>query len=102
MPIAGSMHDSAASSGDRAGPFASHRSCCSQPLQEPRLHEHEELATRRSGNVHNVHVAGELLETGLAQHPASAVRSHTWVTVALMPQVTGSRAAGMAVQAAKV
>ncbi len=29
--------------------------------------------------------------------PASAVRSHTWVTVAMMPQVTGSRVAGMAV-----
>jgi uncharacterized membrane protein len=34
--------------------------------------------------------------------PGSAVRSHTWVAVAMMPQVTGSRAAGMAAQVAKV
>ena len=46
---------------------------------------------------------GLLCETGeIERLPTSAVRSHTWVTVAIMPQVTGSRAAGMAVQVAKV
>lgn len=43
-------------------------SCGYQLLQEPRLHEHEELATWRSSNVH---VAGEVLETGLAQYRRS-------------------------------